>query len=137
MAGAMKTQRSPLRLALAFPAASGWRKSTRGGSALTAPEVAIATEPTAPAVAVRDLVAVAAPAPRQRTARPVRRQLQFLGRGPDRDGVRVERPKPGIQGAGFVRGERDETAVGRQQRLGDRELLSNQLDGLARLPIER
>ena len=50
MAGAMKTQRSPLRLALAGPAASGWRNSTRGGSALTVPEVAIATELTAPAL---------------------------------------------------------------------------------------
>src|SRR5512139_1093402 len=50
MAGAMKTQRSPLRLALAGPAASGWRNSTRGGSALTVPEVAIATELIAPAL---------------------------------------------------------------------------------------
>src|SRR6186713_1287065 len=47
-AGAKKTQRSPLRLALAFPAASGCRKSTRDGSLLTAPELAIATELTVP-----------------------------------------------------------------------------------------
>src|SRR6185436_13379388 len=50
MAGAMNAQRSPLRLAVAFPAASGWRNSTRGGSALTVPEVVIATAPTVPAL---------------------------------------------------------------------------------------